>query len=150
MSGLIPKKRHWFWNLLLGLSVVISLLAFAAHWKVWQQPRPDGIRFLSGMYYVEIPFDRLEEVRWMDRLPKMEREHGFSAGAREKGVFLDSLEPGKEAYVLVDDLRQPKLRVAYWDSMVLYLNFADSLETLETYDLLKTHLEERSDLEVKD
>jgi hypothetical protein len=129
---------------------VICLLAFAAHWKVWKQERLDGIRFLSGMYYVEISYDGLQEVEWTDRLPQMERQHGFSAGAREKGVFLDSLEPGKEAHVLVDDLRQPKIRIAYLDSMVCYLNFADSLETTEIYGLLKSHLEAGPDLRVKD
>ena len=52
------------------------------------------MRFLSGMYYLEIPNKALQDVEWVEKLPKMEREHGFSAGAREHGIFRDSLKDG--------------------------------------------------------
>ena len=74
----------------------------------------------------------------------MERDHGFSAGAREKGVFRDSLSPARSVYVFVDNLRQAKIKVRYRDSLTLYLNFADSTETVSVFRLLEQKLGEQA------
>jgi hypothetical protein len=39
-------------------------------------------------------------------------------------------------YIFVDDLRHPKLKISYRDSLILFLNFADSVETHMMYELL--------------
>jgi hypothetical protein len=129
-------KRHWLLNLLIFLSVAASLLAFAAHYQNWMRLDEERLQLLSGLYYREVPFSEIDSLSWTDHLPQMERDHGFSVWAREKGRFRDSLFPGRPIYVFVDDLRQPKLKISYRDSLTLFLNFPDSMETRAMYELL--------------
>lgn len=137
------QRRHWFWNLLLILSLVVCLLAFVAHYRNWTRLQPHRMQLLSGLYYVELPYAELDSIGWIEKIPHMERDHGFSAGAREKGVFRDSLNPDRPVYVFVDNLRQAKIKVKYRDSLTLYLNFADSTETLSVFRLLEQKLQEQ-------
>ena len=138
------QRRHWFWNLLLIVSIAACLLAFAAHYRNWTRLQPHRMQLLSGVYYVELPYAELDSVLWIEKIPHMERDHGFSAGAREKGVFRDSLSPARSVYVFVDNLRQAKIKVRYRDSLTLYLNFADSTETVSVFRLLEQKLEEQA------
>lgn len=138
------QRRHWFWNLLLIVSIAVCLLAFAAHYRNWTRLQPHRMQLLSGVYYVELPYAELDSVLWIEKIPHMERDHGFSAGAREKGVFRDSLSPARSVYVFVDNLRQAKIKVRYRDSLTLYLNFADSTETVSVFRLLEQKLEEQA------
>ena len=136
-------KRGW-WNGLIVRTVVCCSLVFAAHMKNWKRVGPDHLRLLSGFYYVDIPFDQLREVGWSERVPYLSRRHGFSAGQWEKGRYRDSAQPGLKAWVLVDDWQQPKLRIAWRDSLLLYLNFRDSTETDALHQLLQEQLEAHS------
>ncbi len=131
------RKRHWFWNLLLVVCVIICALAFTIHYRNWTRLEPHRMQLLSGVYYVDLHYADINSVEWVPKLPQMERSSGFSAGALEKGVFRDSLRPGQRVYVLVDDLRQQKIRVHYRDSLTLFLNFSDSTETQSVYALLQ-------------
>ncbi|WP_445383380.1 hypothetical protein [Robiginitalea sp. IMCC43444] len=131
------KNKKWFWNVVLGLSVLLSLLAFMLHYHNWTRLEPDRMQIISGFYYKELPYKDITAVEWSQKLPQMEREHGFSAGSREKGVFKDSLYPDRKVYVYVDDLRQRKIKLTYSDSMYIYMNFTDSLETVSMYHLLR-------------
>lgn len=134
------RKRHWLLNLLIAVTMVVCLLAFTAHYRNWTRLEDDRLQLLTGLYYLELPYKDLDEVLWKEKLPGMERSHGFSFFAREKGVFADSLFPGRPVYVFVDDLRQHKIEVRYRDSLLLYLNFADSLQTLAMYELLREQM----------
>ena len=138
------KRRHRMLNLLIVVAVLCSILAFVVHSKNWTRLRGDRMQILSGGYYQEIPFGELDSVLWKERIPQMERSHGFSFWAREKGVFVDSLYPRRPVYVYVDDLRQRKIKVRYRDTMVVFLNFEDSMETRTMYQFLKNELELRS------
>ena len=131
-------------NFLIVVAVLCSIIAFVAHSKNWTRLQGDRMQILSGLYYQEIPFRELDSVLWKERIPQMERSHGFSFWAREKGVFVDSLYPSRPVYVYVDDLRQHKIKVRYRDTMVVFLNFADSMETRTMYRFLKNELELRS------
>jgi len=138
------QRRHWFWNLLLVVSILVCLLAFVAHYRNWTRLEPQRLQLLTGLYYVELPYAELDSVQWAEKIPHMERDHGFSAGAREKGVFRDSLNPDRPVYVFVDNLRHPKIKIRYRDTLTLYLNFADSTETLSVFRLLEQKLQEQS------
>ena len=135
-------KRSVFWNLLLVVCLVVCALAFTAHYRNWTRLEPHRMQLLSGIYSVELPYSEISSVGWVPKLPQLERQSGFSAGALEKGVFRDSLLPGRPVYILVDDLRQDKIAVRYRDSLMLYLNFADSTETRSVFNLLQTKQEE--------
>jgi hypothetical protein len=137
-------RRHWILNILIVLAVLCSLAAFVIHSKNWTRLQEGRMRILSGLYYQEVPFSELDSVLWKERIPQMERNHGFSFWAREKGVFVDSLHPGRPVYVFVDDLRQHKIKVRYRDTMVLYLNFSDSLETQAMFQVLENEMKLRS------
>ena len=78
-------------------------------------------------------------IMFVDRIPEMERSNGFSWAATEKGIFKDSLTETK-VYVFVDDLRQQKIRLVHDDSLKVFLNFKDSLETQKVYHLLNEEL----------
>lgn len=134
------RKRHWLLNLTIGITILACLLAFAIHSRNWMRLKEGRMQLLSGVYYLEVPFAELDSVRWQAKIPQMERRHGFSFWAREKGVFSDSLFPSRPVYVYVDDLRQTKIRITYRDSLTLFLNFSDTAETRSVYHLLREKL----------
>ena len=133
------KKRHGFWNVLIVLTLIICVLAFIIHYKNWHKIEEGELRILSGIYYQKIPISEIDTVMLVDRIPELERSNGFSWAATEKGVFKDSLTDTK-VYVFVDDLRQQKIRLVHNDSLKLFLNFKDSLETQKVYHLLNEEL----------
>ena len=137
------KKRHWFWNILIVLTLVVCLCAFAAHYKNWTRIEPDKMTILSGIYYHDLKFADLDQVEWVDRIPPMVRLNGFSAFEKGKGVyqeFKDTLTDRK-VYVFVDNFEQQKIRLVNKDASQLYLNLKDSIETVEMYDFFKRKIE---------
>ncbi|NDV42342.1 hypothetical protein [Flagellimonas sediminis] len=137
------KKRHWLWNVLIVVTMVFCALAFVEHYKNWHKIEEGNLRIFSGIYYQKIPLTEIDSVLLVDKLPEMERSTGFSWGMREKGVFKDSITQTK-VYVFVDDLRQQKIKVVHHDSLKMYLNLQDSLQTQELYSILQTDLRERT------
>lgn len=136
------RKRPWILNLWIVGAVLVSLAAFLLHSRNWTRLRPDRLQLISGVYFLDIPYKELDTVSWKAQIPQMERDHGFSFWAREKGVFIDSIHPARPVYVFVDELRHPKLELRYRDSLLVYLNFADSLETRAMYEYLMGKLAE--------
>ena len=132
-------KRHWLWNVLIVLTLVICVLAFVEHYKNWHKIEEGNFRIFSGIYYQKIPLAELDSVLFVEKLPEMERSSGFSWMEREKGVFKDSITNTK-VYVFVDDLYQQKIKLVYHDSLKMYLNLKDSLETQKLYTTLQRNL----------
>lgn len=127
------KKRHWFWNILVVVSVLLSLTALGLHLQNYIQVSTTEVGFRSGFYHEKIPYSRLDSAVLVSRIPPMERLHGFSALAQEKGVFRefkDSLRD-KKVYVFVDNIESQKIKLVYKDSHYLYVNLKDSLATLD-------------------
>ncbi|SFR35036.1 hypothetical protein SAMN04490243_0927 [Robiginitalea myxolifaciens] len=131
------KKRHAFWNFILLLSVALCILAFAAHSRNWKKVEDGKLQVLSGFYYLDVPLTEVYELGWQEKVPYLHRSHGFSAGDWEKGVYRDSLRPDVKSYVLVDDWNQGKIHLSWGDSLQLFLNFRDSLETRAFYEELQ-------------
>ncbi len=141
------KKRHWLWNFLLIVTLIVCLVAFAVHYKNWTKLDSEGIKMVSGIYYKELKFSELDSITMVDRIPSMERLNGFSALEKGKGLyreFKDSLTD-KKVHVFVDNFEQQKIRVVYKDSLKLFINYKDSLETVELFQLFKSKLELNSD-----
>ena len=126
------QKRTALWNGLIVGTVLLCLLAFVEHYKNWYSLEDGSLRILSGIYYRNLPMGEVDSLGMVDKIPQMERSNGFSWRAREKGVFKDSINQRK-VYVFVDDLHQRKIRMVHRDSLVLYLNLGDSLETQKLY-----------------
>lgn len=145
----MKKKRHWLWNLLIALTIIVCVLAFIAHYKNWTKIGGDQLQILSGLYYKELRYNDINSVIMVDKIPQMERVNGFSVWAREKGIFKDSLKPNIDVRVFVDDLRQPKIKVVHNDSISLFLNFSDSTETQHMYLLLSDKMVEFKALNAK-
>ena len=123
------------------LTVIICLSALVSHYKNWVKLESNDIQVLSGFYRVQIPYGDLDSIYFVERIPPMERLNGFSALEKEKGVFRefkDSLTD-KKIHVFVDNISQQKIKLVYRDSVTLYLNLKDSVETLNLYN----HLEEK-------
>ncbi|MEC8832181.1 MAG: hypothetical protein VX772_07465, partial [Bacteroidota bacterium] len=97
------------------------------------------LKIFSGIYYQKIPLTELDSVLFVQKLPEMERSSGFSWMEKEKGVFNDSVTNTK-VYVFVDDLYQQKIKVVHHDSLKMYVNLKDSIETTELFAILQTEL----------
>ena len=137
----MKKKNNWLWNGIIVITIIGCIAAFVLHYKNYVQIKEGELRIYSGIYRQSIPLSELDSISWVARIPEMERKNGFSWLAREKGVFNDSLTLSK-TYVFVDDLRQQKIRLVHHDSLKLYINFSDSLETQQLYEKvisLSTH-----------
>jgi len=133
------KKRQWLWNVLIVLTVILCVFAFVEHYKNWHKIEEGNLKIFSGIYYQKIPLVELDSVLFVEKLPEMERSSGFSWMEKEKGVFKDSITNTK-VYVFVDDLYQQKIKIVYHDSLKMYLNLKDSLETQKLYATLQTSL----------
>ncbi|WP_136467756.1 hypothetical protein [Flagellimonas onchidii] len=133
------KKRHWLCNVLIVLTLFICIFAFVIHYKNWHKIEEGELKILSGIYYQRISISEIDSIKFVDKLPEMERSNGFSWEAKEKGIFKDSLTQTK-VYVFVDDLRQQKIRLVHGDSLKVFINFKDSLETQKVYEVLKEEL----------
>ena len=129
----MKKKSNWFWNAVIVLTVIGCAFAFGLHYKNWIEIEEDTLKIISGIYSQKIPLAQINSIEFVSKLPEMERKNGFSWLAKEKGVFKDSIS-GNTAYVFVDDLRQQKARLIHSDSLLLYFNLADSLETTKFYE----------------
>ena len=127
------KKRHWFWNVLIIMTVIVSLLSFLAHYKNWIWKKTDRIQILSGIYFKELPFNALNEISMVPKIPSLDRKNGFSAWEKEKGIFKDTINEEKLVYVYVDNLEDQKIKLTYNDSLLLFINLSDSLKTKELY-----------------
>ncbi|MBO0320762.1 hypothetical protein J0X14_00525 [Muricauda sp. CAU 1633] len=134
------KKRHWLWNILIVLTLIVCLLAFVAHYKNWHKIEEGEFQVFSGIYRQNIPIADMDSILFVEKLPEMERSSGFSWMAKEKGVFKDSIHHTK-VYVFVDDLRQEKIKLVHHDTLQLYFNMQDSLETQEIYTILQARMD---------
>ena len=135
------QKRNWFWNLILVITIVLCVSALTVHYKNWVKTAPYHIRLLSRFYVENVAYSDLDSVIFVERIPPMIRLNGFSALEKEKGIFQefkDSLTD-KKIHVFVDNISQPKIKLVYKDSLKLYFNLKDSLET----DVIFNQLQEQ-------
>lgn len=139
IKKMTKKKRHRLWNVLIVFTLITCAFAFVLHYKNWHKIEEGKLRVLSGVYYQKITISDIDSIELVKKLPEMERFNGFSWMAKEKGVFKDSLTQSK-VYVFVDDLRQEKIRLVHHDSLKVFLNFNDSIQTQEIYNLLNNKL----------
>lgn len=133
------RKKHWLWNVLIILTLALCVLVFVEHYKNWHKIEEGSFKIFSGIYYQKIPLTELDSVLLVDKLPEMERSSGFSWMEKEKGVFMDSISQTK-VYVFVDDLYQQKIKLVHHDSLKMYVNLRDSLETEKLFSILQTEL----------
>lgn len=140
------KKRLWLWNLILVLTVFICSSALILHFKNWITVKPNEVRVMSGFYNVTIPYNRIDSLVFVERIPPMERLNGFSALEKEKGIFRefkDSLTD-KKVHVFADNISQQKIKIVYYDSLKLYLNLKDSVKTFNLFQELRTQTNQNS------
>ncbi len=132
------KKQHWLWNILAVVTVILCSLVFVMHYKNWTSTDTNEMKILSGFYYKKLKYSELDSVKFVEKIPPMERLNGFSAQEKGKGIyreFKDSLTD-KKVYVFVDNFSNQKIAVTYHDSLKLYFNFKDSIETQNMYQFL--------------
>ncbi|WP_422349816.1 hypothetical protein [Flagellimonas sp.] len=135
------KKRHWLWNVLIVLTLVLCFLAFLAHYKNWYKIEEGELKMLSGIYYQKIPLNEIDSLKIVEKVPELERSSGFSWMVAEKGVFVDSITQSK-VYFFVDDLAQHKIKVVHHDSLRMFINFKDSLQTQDFFENLQRLVEQ--------
>tara|TARA_R110002051_G_scaffold76552_2_gene139956 strand:+ start:173 stop:562 length:390 start_codon:yes stop_codon:yes gene_type:complete len=121
--------------MLIVVTIIVVIIVFTAHYKNWIRTEQHTMDILSGIYYKELRFSEIDSVEMVEKIPSLERINGFSAMEREKGLFKDSIFQ-TEVYMYVDRLSQPKIKVVYQDSLKLYLNLTDSIETQQMFQFL--------------
>jgi hypothetical protein len=132
-------KKNWVWTIVFIATVIFCTSILILHIKNWVGNNDNSLRLRSGFYAVEIPYTQMDSIAMVDRIPPMERLHGFSALEKEKGVFRqfkDSLTD-KKIHVFVDNIHQQKVKLVYKDSTYVYFNLKDSVETIQLMDRLK-------------
>tara|TARA_R110002074_G_scaffold149035_5_gene301261 strand:- start:22030 stop:22470 length:441 start_codon:yes stop_codon:yes gene_type:complete len=135
-------KNHWVWTVILVVTVILCATILILHFKNWFSSDNESLKLRSGFYHVVIPYSDLDSVVLVDRMPAMERLNGFSALEKEKGVFRefkDSLT-NKKVHVFVDNISQQKVKLVYKDSLYLYFNLKDSVETIHLFDDLTSKI----------
>lgn len=140
----MKKKNNWFWNVLIVVTLIGCILAFVLHYKNWTKIEEGNFQVVSGIYKQRIALDKIDGIKFVPRIPELERKNGFSWLAKEKGVFVDSVT-GSRVYIFVDDLKQQKIEVAHHDSLLLYINLNDSLETQSLFETLKERIHQNPD-----
>lgn len=138
----MKEGRSWFWNILAIITVIICLFAFVLHYKNWTSTDNESFRVMSGFYYQKIKFSDLDSVLMEERIPPVERLNGFSAFAKEKGVFRefkDSLTD-KKVYVFADNIENSKIKLVHHDSIKIFVNLKDSVETEQLFQQLSSKL----------
>lgn len=135
-------RNNWFWSVILIVTIVVCGIILAMHFKNWIDTENNVLTLRSGFYRVQVPYEELDSVLLVDRIPAMQRINGFSALEKEKGIFRefkDSLT-NKKVYVFVDNIEQQKIKLVYKDSSYLYVNLKDSVRTLQLMDDLKSKI----------
>ncbi|MFS4416092.1 hypothetical protein [Maribacter sp. 2307ULW6-5] len=133
------KQRPWLWGSITVLTVLLCTTALTLHYKNWVSLKEGSVRIISGFYVKQLPYAAMDSVVFVPRLPPMQRLNGFSALAKEKGIFRefkDSLT-NKQVYVFVDNIEQQKIKLVYRDSAQMYLNLKDSVQTVSLLNTLR-------------
>ncbi|WKB79878.1 hypothetical protein [Cellulophaga omnivescoria] len=139
------RKIHWLWNVVIVLTLMVIVAAFMAHYKNWINVESNQFKILSGIYYKKINFTDVNKVEMVDKIPSLERINGFSVSETEKGIFKDSIY-NTNVYIFVDKLSTQKIKVTYKDTLQLFFNVSDSLETEKMYTLFSSKLDSLSSL----
>lgn len=139
------RKKHWLWNIVIVLTLMVVVIAFMAHYKNWIKIENNQFKILSGVYYKTINFTDVNTVEMVDKIPSLERINGFSVSETEKGVFRDSIY-NTDVYIFVDKLSRQKIKVTYKDSLQLFFNVSDSLETEKMYTMFSYKIDSLSSL----
>lgn len=134
-------KRHLLLNVLIVVTLIVVFVAYAAHYKNWTKMDSDSYRIFSGIYFLDVPYAEMDSVGLVEKLPPMERINGFSVKEIEKGAYKQDSTAQDKVYVFVERLSQPKIRVVYRDSLKVFLNFRDSLETQRVFSDLSKIIE---------
>ena len=134
------RKKNWFWNIVIFLTIIGCAVAFGLHYKNWTSIEEGHFKITSGIYRQKVPLAEVHRIQFVPKIPELERKNGFSWLAKEKGVFLDSIT-GAKVYVFVDDLRQQKVEMVHHDSLLLYFNLTDSLKTIELFEAIALKIE---------
>ena len=136
------SKKNWVWTIALIITVIVCAFVLTLHIKNWVDDDVNSLSLRSGFYNVEIPLNELDSVVLVERIPPMQRLHGFSAFDKEKGVFRefkDSLTD-KKVRVFFDNINQNKVKLVYKDSVYVYFNLKDSVETVQLFQKLSARI----------
>ena len=135
------SKKNWIWTITLIVTIICCAAVLILHVKNWVTSDANTLGLRSGFYNIEIPLNELDSVVFVERIPPMQRLHGFSALEKEKGIFRefkDSLTD-KKVHVFVDNINQNKVKLVYKDSSYVYFNLKDSVETVQLFQKLSSN-----------
>ena len=135
------SKKNWIWTITLIVTIICCAAVLILHVKNWVTSDVNTLGLRSGFYNIEIPLNELDSVVFVERIPPMQRLHGFSALEKEKGIFRefkDSLTD-KKVHVFVDNINQNKVKLVYKDSSYVYFNLKDSVETVQLFQKLSSN-----------
>ncbi len=120
------------------LTIVIAFLLYGySNTKVNFQNEEFKI---SGLYGIELPYQSIDKVELLSEIPKIKlKTNGFSLGCVMKGNF--KLEEVGYCKLYIKTLKAPFIKIVYYDTWIIFLNFADIEETKKIFSELKNRLE---------
>ena len=93
----------------------------------------------SGLYHFNIKMKDIDSITLVNELPKFVlRTNGFDVGIIKKGFF--KTEKGDVYKLSLRVNTKPYIKIYYSKNQILLLNYGDSIQTLQLFNNIKTHM----------
>ncbi len=94
---------------------------------------------VSGLYHFSIKMKDIDSIKVVDELPKFVlRTNGFDVGVVKKGFF--KTEKGEIYKLSLHTNKKPYIKIYHSTDQILFLNYSDSVRTLQLFDNIKAHM----------
>lgn len=93
----------------------------------------------SGLYHFNIKMKDIDSITLVNQLPKFVlRTNGFDVGIIKKGFF--KTEKGDVYKLSLRVNTKPYIKIYHSKNQILLLNYGDSIQTLQLFNNIKTHM----------
>lgn len=93
----------------------------------------------SGFYYFDINMKDIDSIKIVDTLPRFVlRTNGLDVGVVKKGFF--KTEKGDVYRLSLHTNKRPYIKVFYSENQILFLNYRDSVRTLQLFNDIKKYV----------
>ena len=93
----------------------------------------------SGLYHFNIKMKDIDSITLVNELPKFVlRTNGFDVGIIKKGFF--KTEKGDVYKLSLRVNTKPYIKIYHSKNQILLLNYGDSIQTLQLFNNIKTHM----------
>lgn len=138
------KRKKYYWTTSIVAVIVLAFISILGYFGFEENEVVIDERHLkvSGLYGVEWPIDKIDQVKLMDELPEVVvKNNGFAAFGRLKGTFRLE-EPYGKGKLFVYKGYEPYLYIAK-DDDYLIINYKTKKETKKQYERILEKMEKK-------